>query len=305
MLDASLTVLRTVDHEVSRRGAYLAYVGSGEHAVRLRVLGAAALRPGTTGAVRLHLDAALPLLPGDRYVLRETGRDETVGGGEVLDIAPVLTASRARPDRDVDRVISERGWVEVDELELLTGVRLAPTVGRWVVAPAALAADQEAVRAKLAAAGDAGLELAGLDERQRALLDGLEDVTVTGMTVRAAGHARPARRPSGDRRSARPAGWRHPNRPARRGPSFVSWCGAACSSSATASGSTSTPIATATDLVSRLLAAEPDGFTVSQFREAAGITRKYAVPLLAELDAQGITRRRGDVRIAGPRLPPR
>ena len=171
VLDASLTVLRTVDHEVSRRGAYLAYVGSGEHAVRLRVLGAAALRPGTTGAVRLHLDVALPLLPGDRYVLRETGRDETVGGGEVLDIAPVLTASRARPDRDVDRVISERGWVEVDELELLTGVRRSPTVGRWVVAPAALAADQEAVRAKLAAAGGAGVELAGLDERQRALLE--------------------------------------------------------------------------------------------------------------------------------------
>ena len=32
----------------------------------------------------------LPLLPGDRYVLRETGRDETVGGGEVLDVHPVL-----------------------------------------------------------------------------------------------------------------------------------------------------------------------------------------------------------------------
>jgi selenocysteine-specific elongation factor len=55
--------------------------------------------------------------------------------------------------------------------------------------------------------------------------------------------------------------------------------------------------------VTHLLAAEPDGFTVSQFREAAGITRKHAVPLLAELDARGITRRRGDLRIAGPRMP--
>ena len=62
-------------------------------------------------------------------------------------------------------------------------------------------------------------------------------------------------------------------------------------------------IAIATGVVTRLLAAEPDGFTVSQFREAAGITRKHAVPLLAELDAQGITRRRGDLRIAGPRMP--
>ena len=52
--------------------------------------------PGDTGAVcGCTSRVALPLLPGDRYVLRETGRDETVGGGEVLDVAPVLPASRA------------------------------------------------------------------------------------------------------------------------------------------------------------------------------------------------------------------
>jgi selenocysteine-specific elongation factor len=55
-------------------------------------------------------------------------------------------------------------------------------------------------------------------------------------------------------------------------------------------------------LAGRLLAQEPAGFTVSTFREAAGITRKHALPLLSELDARGITRRRGDVRIAGPRM---
>ena len=92
---------RTLDHEVSRRGAYLAYVGSGEHAVRLRVLGAAALRQARRVPFGCTSPSALPLLPGDRYVLRETGRDETVGGGEVLDIAPVLTgvAGPARPRR--------------------------------------------------------------------------------------------------------------------------------------------------------------------------------------------------------------
>src|SRR5205085_12097427 len=37
--DASLRVLGALDHDVSRRGAYQAYLGSGEHAVRLRVLG--------------------------------------------------------------------------------------------------------------------------------------------------------------------------------------------------------------------------------------------------------------------------
>ncbi len=125
-VDASLDVLGSLDHDVSRRGAYLAYVGSGEHPVRVRVLGPGAIAPGARGAVRLHLPVGLPLVPGDRYVLRESGRDETVGGGEILDVAPVLRASRARPDRDVDRVVAERGWVEAAELARLTGVRRGP-----------------------------------------------------------------------------------------------------------------------------------------------------------------------------------
>src|SRR5439155_14150402 len=118
--------------------------GSGEHPVRVRVIGTGAIPPGGSGAVRLHLPAGLPLLPGDRFVLRESGRAETVGGGEVLDVAPVLPASKARPSRSVERVVAERGWVVADELELLTGEPAAPTLGRWVVAPEALTATTEA-----------------------------------------------------------------------------------------------------------------------------------------------------------------
>jgi selenocysteine-specific elongation factor len=42
--------------------------------------------------------------------------------------------------------------------------------------------------------------------------------------------------------------------------------------------------------------------TVAQIRDALGTSRKFLLPLLALLDGRGITRRRGDVRIAGPRL---
>jgi selenocysteine-specific elongation factor len=56
--------------------------------------------------------------------------------------------------------------------------------------------------------------------------------------------------------------------------------------------------------VAALLHAQPAGVTVAEVREALGTTRKWAVPLLNLLDARGVTRRRDDVRIAGPRLPP-
>ena len=40
-----------------------------------------------------------------------------------------------------------------------------------------------------------------------------------------------------------------------------------------------------------------DGFTVAGFRDELGITRKHAVPLLEWLDGRGVTARQGDVRV--------
>ncbi|HBQ52715.1 MAG TPA: hypothetical protein DD711_07850, partial [Acidimicrobium sp.] len=54
--------------------------------------------------------------------------------------------------------------------------------------------------------------------------------------------------------------------------------------------------------VQQILRQQPQGFTVSQFRESLGITRKHAVPLLEALDRRAITKRSGDLRIGGARL---
>ncbi len=300
-LDASLAVLPALGHEVSRRGAYVAYIGSGEHPVRLRVLGADVIVPGATGLVRLHLAHALPLLPGDRYVLRESGRQETVGGGEILDVAPVLPAAKARPDRDVERVVAERGWIATDELEAITGVRREPTLGSWVAAPGAVESTRAALAARVADAGDLGLDVAVLDDRERAVLATMTELVVAAGRVRPAG-ARDVLTDHPLLVTLRAGGMAPPDvggpdRAAlrelvRRG-LVVERDGISFSPAA---------IDTATALVAELLRAEPAGFTVSQFREAAGITRKHALPLLNELDARGITRRRGDVRLGGPRL---
>ena len=300
--DASLTVLATLDHVVSRRGAYAAYIGSGEFPVKLRVLGSQSLAPGTLGLVRVHLDTAVPLLPGDRFVLRESGRDETVGGGEVLDVAPIRPASKAQPDRSVDRVIDERGWVTADALEATTGERREPTVGAWVVSPVAFAATQESVRRRIAAADEFGLDLASLDERERATVATLEGVAVE------AGRARPvaAKDPLVDHPflAVLCAGGTAPPDPVGvdkaqlrelvRRKLVVERDGLYFHPSA---------LDSAARAAAQLLSASSEGFTMSQFREALGNTRKHAVPLATELDARGITRRREEVRIAGPKLP--
>ncbi|MFT6292696.1 MAG: selenocysteine-specific elongation factor [Ilumatobacter sp.] len=301
-LDASLDVLESLDHEVSRRGAYVAYIGAGEHPVKMRVLGTEALAPGTTGSIRLFLPSALPLLPGDRYILRESGRDETVGGGEVLDIAPVMRSSRAAPDRSIGRVVRERGWVTVAELERLTGETVEATLGQWVTTPEALADTVSSVIARVEEAGDAGLDVAAFDERERAVIDSIDEVVVdAGLVLPAdaidpyvdhpflsellAGGFSPPSADGVDRNDIREL--------ARRG-HIVANEGLVFHAQT---------IDAAAHIAASLLSEHPDGFTVAQFRDATGASRKFALPLVSELDKRGVTRRREDVRIGGPRLP--
>jgi selenocysteine-specific elongation factor len=301
--DASLQVLDGLDHPVSRRGAYQAYLGSGEHAVRLRVLGKEAIDPGQTGAVRLHLPVTVPLLPGDRFIVRESGRDETVGGGEVLDVAPVLAASKAHPSRDLDRVIAERGWVAADDLERMIGERREPNVGRWVVSPAALEQALVELREALDNAGPLGVDRAGLTDRQRAVLPLLEGVVVEGGRVRPeavgdplAGHPYVAALEASPFAPPEPEGVNRAELAelVRRG-LVVEKEGVYFAPSA---------VDAAARRLAELLAENPEGVTVAQVRDALGTTRKHALPLLALFDTTGVTRRRGDMRIGGPRLPP-
>jgi selenocysteine-specific elongation factor len=144
--DATLSVLPSYPEPLARRGNHHLHVGSAHLRAQLRVLGASAVEPGTTGLVRVHLPSPLPLVMGDRYLLRDGGRAETLGGGEILDVAPVLSATRARPDRSVRRVVAEHGWIEVDLLRRLTGVAVRPTLGRWAVSAEARAAAERGCR---------------------------------------------------------------------------------------------------------------------------------------------------------------
>ena len=299
--DASLETLATLDHEVTRRGAYQLYVGSGEHPARLRVLGASAIGPGSQGLVRIHVPEQLPLLPGDRYVLRESGRDETVGGGEVLDVSPVRPASKARPARSVERVVAERGWLEVEHLERLTGERRPATVGRWVVSHQALQSTTDQLRRALAEAGPLGIDVAGLDERQRHVLGQLDDVTVEGGRARPASIADPlAEHAYVAALQAQPFSPPEPSGVDRAELRQLVGRGLVVERDGTYFAATA--IEEAARRLSRLLEDFPEGVTVAQVRDALGTTRKHVLPLLGYLDASGYTRRRGDVRVAGPRL---
>lgn len=300
-VDASLQVLASLKHVVSRRGAFTVHIGSDEIPTRVRVLGPDSIAPDHNGLVRLHLSRALPLLPGDRYVLRESGRSETVGGGEILDIAPKLPASRAQPSRSVDRVIGEHGWITAQLLTLLTGEIRDAQFGEWIVDPDVLAATISSIETRITNSGDSGIDLLEFTERERLVVATLPHIVIAHGRVTLAGVHDPLldhpiiEQLKNDGCAPRsPIGITSPElrRLAKAGLLFEregEWFHVSA-------------LETARTVAANLLQNSPEGFTMSQFREALGVTRKHAVPLASELDARAMTRRRGDVRIAGPKL---
>ena len=303
-VDASVVVLDDLPHEVSRRGAFTWHIGSRSVPVRIRVLGEEALGPGAEGFVRIHSPVDLPLLPGDRFVLRESGRDETVAGGVVLDVDPIRRASEARPDGDPRRLVVERGAIAVGDLLARLGVDALPEslsglrVGDWLLSEERLA--EVAARLDALTEDPAGVDLASLTDVERAVAVTRDGLETAGNRLRRMGMVDPDQQRVLDHLRE---GGMTPSDVAdgdRRAVGDLVRSGALVRSE----GVTFHPdaIDAAVTVARELLRAAPEGFTVSVFREATGTTRKFALPLLAELDRRAMTRRRGDQRIAGPRL---
>jgi selenocysteine-specific elongation factor len=301
-IDAELTVLKNLGHDISRRGAYAIYIGSGEWAVKLRVLGPSELTPGMTGNVRIFLPSKLSLMPGDRFILREFGRDETVGGGIILDVDPQLKASESAPDLTTDRVISERKWVKADELERLTGEKRDPILGNWIALPETIEQLRLTVYELVDKAGATGLDIAQLDERQRLILPTLSDITVADGRARQAelanvldNHPIISQLQNNLFSPELPDDF-HPDelRQLVQKGLVIQSEGIFFSASA---------IDLAATMLAKLFSSKPQGVTVAEIRDALGTTRKFALPLCAHFDRTGITRRREDLRLPGPRLP--
>ena len=298
--DASLVVLGSLLHDLGSRGNYMMYIGSGEFPVALRIIGGTSISAGHRGIVRLRWSADIPILPHDRFILRETGRDETVGGGEVIDIDPQTPISRAAPDFSVDRVIAERGWISAHELELLTGEIVAPTVGDWIVSPSELKSTIRTIKQRIGEAGNLGVELASLSAHEQVIVGLIPDTEVVTGRVFTADQDGIANHPYVDQFLR--AGFSPPSQHELDGAIIRQLVQRKILINCNGTVFHGQAILRAREAVRALLHIHPQGFTVSQFRDALNITRKYAIPLIEYLDQQGFTRRSDDLRLGGTKL---
>ena len=307
----------------SRAGRLQAYVGSGEHMVSFRPL------DPEQAYARLRFDTPLPLAPGDRLVLRDPGRAQTVAGAVVLDAEPSKSTSNAAARLALPlgpRLLASHRWIRLGAMPRLTGLDddrvgalvaemvssgAAVEVGEWLVARGVLDELREQVRATVIAHHrdrplDPGIELVTLAQgfrmeagQLRAALDSDDELEIERGIVRTTD--RPPRaadtdegRALVDELDASPFTPPIPSnvplaRALVRDGTLVDVDGIVFTRAA---------VDRARAIVRDALRTR-DALTIADVRELLGSTRKYVVPLLSRFDSEGTTRRRGDVRVAG------
>jgi selenocysteine-specific elongation factor len=323
---ARVRTVRSLDEPLRDRGAFHLHVGSGVWPARLRVLASDAA--SAEGAVVLRTESMIPLKAGDRFIVREVGRRAVVAGGTVLDPHPpekgghvraaLTTLLAASPDRDAraTALLEVRGIDRLDRIAADSGggrPSAAVTAGDVVVS--ATAADGLAERAvTLLDAFHASNPLRpGMPKAELAVKLGIErhvleslvtargDLLATdGASVHAAGFS--ARLDEATehawsrvRSVLLEAGLAPPPR-RELGIDEEQTHALIREGRLVAVAEDLLYLPETLDAAVELAETLDDGFTVSGFRTAAGLTRKHAVPLLEWLDRTGVTRRIGDAR---------
>ncbi|HZA08456.1 SelB C-terminal domain-containing protein [Mycobacterium sp.] len=305
--------LDTAEIDVALRSAgklhrqLVLHLGSAAVPVHVRALG--------TAAARLRLTRALPLRVADIGLLRDPGEHRIAAGVEVLDVRPPQLrrrgAARARAQELAGRRAGRPDCIRARELRAMGLPEIGQRVGEWVADPQWWAKRRERATAAVkqwAAEHDiaAGMPLETL--RQQAGLPAAELVPkllegtgleVAGGLVRPPGvslpawldkavrtveewlAAQPFRAPEADELAELKLGSRELAAAVRAG-----------RLTRIAEGVVLGP--DAFERAAGILATLPQPFTVSEARRALGTTRRVAVPLLEQLDARRITRRRDD-----------
>lgn len=318
---ASFRTARYVDG-LTDRGAYHLHAGSGAWPVSVRVLE----ESDGAGIALLTLQTGLCLPAGDRFILRDTGRRAVVAGGRVLDpdprrgpgltaTAPLLVrALGGTADDRASALLEARGRDQITRLGIDSGGG-RPATGS-VVGELALSGEEVArlgrrIREEVASFHRRHPLRPGIPTAQVASTLDLEPEVVAWLA-----RADPALEAadgilrSTDATTPDPAGdprwgparerlvdeWPLAPSPVELGLDQELVHALERAGEVVRVTAEIVYLPEQVEEIRRILARLGEGFTVGEFREAAGMSRKYAVPVLEWADRAGLTVRMGDVR---------
>ena len=306
--------------DLANRGAYHLHVGSGAWPVRVRTI--------DDGVAVLDISQPLPLAMGDRFILRDTGRRLVVAGGRILDPHPPRP-SKLRPHLQSLRAALDAGpHARADALLAVRGRESATTLAAdsgGGVASNALAIAGSVLTTETAEELEARLEsLVTAHHREHPLRAGLpaaeaasrlgvppEIVTVlvnrTSSLVLDAAVIRSTSF-SGVRSESQEEVWQRTRQQLEEaGPAAVPKIdelelepelvhALVREGELVRISEDFVFLPTHVDDLLGIVRSFDSPFTVSEFRERSGLSRKYSVPFLEWSDHSGHTVRQGDTR---------
>ncbi len=312
--------------EITERGSFLLYLGTYSSKTTLRLLEGPP-GEGQPALALLELEHPITVEAGDRFVIRDSGRQVVIGGGSVLDSDPprrrrdallrgldLIPALESGPDVVATVMLNHRRSGSLKDLAARSGG------GRpldAVIAGDAVVSKDEAARLGSAAQAEVasfhganrlekGIGLGQLalaldldHEMTRAILRGLTELEVSGAVVSARGSQQ-------DEIDSDPR-WLQARRAledAGMTPPAIKELGldGELLRILVRSGRL---LRVSDDLVYlpeeaarmvELVRSMAAPFSVSEFRQKAGISRKHAVPFLEYTDRESVTMRSGDLR---------
>ena len=109
-LDARLRMVRGAPHRLRHNAGITFHLFTGETTARVRLLDADRLAPGEEGWIQLLLDAPVPMVKGDYFVLRSA--EDTLGGGQVVDPNPRRRHRRFNQETIEQLMLLDQGAAE-------------------------------------------------------------------------------------------------------------------------------------------------------------------------------------------------
>jgi len=152
------------------------HIGAAHHIAHVVPLDAEGLAPGARTRVQLVFDAPLHAVAGDRFVVRNAGATQTLGGGVVLD--PFGPARKRRGPARLAWLAALAEWVEHGDLARLLaaspqGIAVSDLMRLTQLAPEQLRVSDDILQLPLAAGDHLLIAPAMLAPLEARVLDGL------------------------------------------------------------------------------------------------------------------------------------
>ena len=117
MVDAKLTIFQP-GFVLNRWSQLIFLIGTARMTVKLHLLDREILETGETGLVQLHLPQEIITQFGDKFIIRSSSDDRTIGGGEIIDAHPLHHRRRREKQIEIVKQIAAGGLNSLISAEL-------------------------------------------------------------------------------------------------------------------------------------------------------------------------------------------